>query len=48
VFLPDSWASQEVTGTWELGRTALVLTLWTVLGLAAVLRTFRWTGRRDG
>lgn len=48
VFLPDSWASQEVTGTWELGRTALVLTLWTVLGLLAVLRTFRWTKRRDG
>jgi hypothetical protein len=26
----------------------LVLALWTVAGLVAVLRTFRWTGQRDG
>jgi ABC-2 type transport system permease protein len=47
VFLPDSWASQEVTGTWESGRTALVLVVWTAIALAATLRTFRWTAQKD-
>jgi ABC-2 type transport system permease protein len=47
VFLPESWARQEVTGTWELGRTALVLALWTVGALFVVLRTFRWTGQKE-
>ena len=47
VFLPDSWVSQEVTGSWELGRIALVLSLWTVGALLVVLRTFRWTGQKD-
>jgi ABC-2 type transport system permease protein len=49
VFLPDWWpATQEVTGSWETARTALVLLAWTVGGLALALRTFRWKGRRDG
>lgn len=49
VFLPDWWpATQEVTGSWETGRTALVLLAWTVGGLVLALRTFRWKGRRDG
>jgi len=43
VFLPDSLAAQEMTGTWEHGRTALVLGAWCVVGLAACLMTFRWT-----
>jgi ABC-2 type transport system permease protein len=47
VFLPESWASQEVTGTWESGRIALVLLLWTVGALLMALRTFRWTGQKD-
>jgi len=49
VFLPDWWpATQEVTGSWETGRTALVLLAWTFGGLVLALRTFRWKGRRDG
>jgi ABC-2 type transport system permease protein len=48
VFLPDSFAAQEVAGSWELGRVALVLAAWCVAGLVLCLVTFRWTTRRDG
>lgn len=48
VFLPDAFATQEPAGTWELGRVALVLAAWCVIGLALCLTTFRWTSRRDG
>jgi ABC-2 type transport system permease protein len=48
VFLPDSYAAQEVAGSWELGRVALVLAAWCVAGLLLCLFTFRWTTRRDG
>jgi ABC-2 type transport system permease protein len=48
-FLPDWWpASQEVSGGWESGRTALVLVAWIAGGLLLAVRTFRWQGRRDG
>jgi ABC-2 type transport system permease protein len=47
VFLPDSYASQEAAGTWEHGRTALVLGAWAVLGLLVTIRTFRWRNGRD-
>jgi ABC-2 type transport system permease protein len=46
VFLPDSMAKWEMAGTWELGKTALVLGGWCVAGLALCLLTFRWTNRR--
>ncbi|MDR7276696.1 ABC transporter permease [Catenuloplanes atrovinosus] len=46
VFLPDSLAAQEVAGSWEHGRIALVLTAWCLLGLVLCLATFRWTDRR--
>jgi ABC-2 type transport system permease protein len=42
VFLPGSFASQEVAGSWQLPQTALVLTAWTAVGLLVCLRTFRW------
>lgn len=42
VFLPDSFAAQEVSGSWQLGATALVLAAWAVAGLVLCLRTFRW------
>jgi ABC-2 type transport system permease protein len=42
VFLPDSFAAQEIAGSWELGRVAVVLLAWTVVGLVLCLRTFRW------
>jgi ABC-2 type transport system permease protein len=48
VFLPDSFAQNEVADSWELGRVALVLGLWCVIGLVASLLFFRWTTRRDG
>ncbi|HZN76156.1 MAG TPA: ABC transporter permease [Micromonosporaceae bacterium] len=48
VFLPDSFAAQEVAGSWELGRVALVLGAWCVGGLVLCLLTFRWTTKRDG
>ena len=48
VFLPDSFASQEPAGSWELGKVALVLAAWCVGGLILCLLTFRWTDRRDG
>jgi ABC-2 type transport system permease protein len=47
VFLPDSMMAQEAAGSWELGKTAIVLGSWCVLGVALCLLTFRWTNRRD-
>ncbi len=48
VFLPDSMMAQEAAGSWELGKTALVLGGWCVIGLVLCLLTFRWTNRRAG
>jgi ABC-2 type transport system permease protein len=45
VFLPDSMRTLEAAGAWELGRTALVLGAWCVIGLVLCLVTFRWTDR---
>ena len=42
VFLPDALAADEPAGSWELGRVALVLGIWCVLGLILCVRTFRW------
>lgn len=47
VFLPDSTLVYEPAGSWELGRVALVLGAWCVVGLVLCLVTFRWTARRD-
>ena len=47
VFLPDSFQRQELAGSWELGRTALVLTLWSVAALVLALRYFRFRRRDD-
>jgi ABC-2 type transport system permease protein len=48
VFLPDSMMVREAAGSWELGKTALVLGGWCVLGLVLCLLTFRWTNKRAG
>jgi ABC-2 type transport system permease protein len=48
VFLPESFGVQEPGGSYELGRVALVLGAWCVLGLLLCLGTFRWTTKRDG
>jgi ABC-2 type transport system permease protein len=45
VFFPDSWQTQEMAGTWEHGRTAIVIAAWAVAGLLICARTFRWTKR---
>jgi ABC-2 type transport system permease protein len=45
VFLPDQAALAEVAGSWEHGRTALVLGAWVIIGAVVCVRTFRW--RRD-
>jgi ABC-2 type transport system permease protein len=45
VFLPDALAAAEPAGSWELGRVALVLAAWCVVGLALCVLTFRWQDR---
>ena len=45
VFLPDSFAAVEASGSWDLGVVALVLTGWLIVGLAIALLTFRWQRR---
>ena len=47
VFLPDEAAAAEVAGSWEHGRTALVLVAWVIIGVVVCVRTFRWR-RADG
>jgi ABC-2 type transport system permease protein len=45
VFLPDSFASVEPAGSWELGKVALVLGAWCVVGLVLCTRTFTWQNK---
>jgi ABC-2 type transport system permease protein len=47
-FLPDSFQAMEPAGSWEYGRTALVLGVWMVAGLALCLWGFRWRRRDEG
>jgi len=42
VFLPDSFASQEVAGGFELGKIATILVIWTIIGALIAIKTFRW------
>ena len=42
VFLPDSFATQEVAKSWESGRTAVILLAWLIAGLFLAVKTFRW------
>jgi len=43
VFLPADFATQEVAGDWELGKTALILLIWLVIGLFVSIKTFKWS-----
>ncbi len=43
VFLPESFATQEVAQSWELGRTGLILVLWLIVGLVIASKTFNWS-----
>jgi ABC-2 type transport system permease protein len=45
VFLPDSYATQEVAQSWESGRTAIILLLWLIVGLFLAVKTFRWENK---
>ena len=45
VFLPDTAAAIEVAGSFELGMTAVVLVIWTVIGAVLATVFFRWTPR---
>ncbi|WP_105035359.1 ABC transporter permease [Cryobacterium aureum] len=46
VFLPDSFAAAEQTGSWDLVWVAAALGVWLVVGLLLSRMTFRWI-RRD-
>lgn len=48
VFLPDSFAAEEVSGGWDLPMVALALAIWCVAGAVLVLTTFRWQRRGEG
>lgn len=45
VFFPEDLAALEMAGSWEHGRTALVLGAWAVGGLILCVMTFRWFKR---
>ena len=42
VFLPDSFATREVAGNWETGRTFAIIAAWLVVGLIWAVRSFKW------
>jgi ABC-2 type transport system permease protein len=48
VFLPDFLVNSEPRQSWELGTSAIVMTVWFVVGLFLALKTFRWSSRKDG
>jgi ABC-2 type transport system permease protein len=43
VFLPEDFATQEVAGTWEIEKTAVILIIWLIAGLIISIRTFKWS-----
>ena len=42
VFLPDTFAAQEVAKNWETSRGISINLIWLVLGVALAIKTFRW------
>jgi ABC-2 type transport system permease protein len=42
VFLPPAYGHAEVNGSFQLPRVALMLGIWSVVGLLLCRRTFRW------
>jgi ABC-2 type transport system permease protein len=46
VFVPDA-ITLEPGHSWQLGETALVLSVWVVAGLILCLTTFRWQNKGD-
>jgi ABC-2 type transport system permease protein len=43
VFLPADFATQEVAGSWEVRKTAVILLIWLIVGLIFSIRTFKWS-----
>jgi ABC-2 type transport system permease protein len=43
VFLPNDFATQEVAQDWEIGKTALILGIWLIVGLVVSIKTFKWS-----
>jgi ABC-2 type transport system permease protein len=42
IFLPDSFATREVAGNWETGRTFAIITAWLIVGIIWAVRSFKW------
>jgi ABC-2 type transport system permease protein len=42
VFLPDSFATREIAGNWETGRTFAIIGVWLIVGTVLAIRTFKW------
>jgi ABC-2 type transport system permease protein len=42
VFLPDTFAAQEVAKSWETSRGILINIIWLVVGVFLAIKTFRW------
>jgi ABC-2 type transport system permease protein len=42
VFLPDTFAAQEVAKSWENGKTFIILSLWLIFGVLFAVRKFKW------
>jgi len=42
VFLPDSFAAEEVAKSWENGRTFTILIAWLIIGIFFSVRKFKW------
>ena len=42
VFLPESFATREIAGDWETGRTFAIIGIWLVVGTFLAIRTFKW------
>ncbi len=47
VFLPEGAQVIEVSGEWQLGMSALVLSAWTIGGFFLALLAFRWAPRGE-
>ena len=42
VFLPDSFAGQEVAKSWETEKTLGILVVWLIIGVYFSVRKFKW------
>ena len=45
VFLPDTFAVKEATGSWETGRILVILIAWAVAGTVLAVKSFRWSNK---